>query len=74
MWRALSLSGISGCLHSLRGVTTLLIYLLSLTKTSLCSCCISRRVSGSIRYLPMDCVRSSKLLQKAVSLSLRTSH
>lgn len=62
--------GISGCLHSLRGVTTLLIHLLCLTKTSPCFCCISRRVSGCIRCLPMDHARSSKLLQEAISLSL----
>ena len=38
-------------------------------ETSPCFWYFSRRVSGSIRYLPVGHVRSSKLLQEAISLS-----
>lgn len=72
------LRGICGCLHSLRGVTTLLIHLLCLTKSSPCFCCISRRVSESIRCLPMDHLPEPASFYRkpsfSLSLSLRTSH
>ena len=70
------LGGICSCLHSLRGVTTLLIHLLCLTKSSPSFCCISRRVSESIRCLPMDHLPEPASFYRKPSfcLSLWTSH
>lgn len=62
----------SGAVCTAWGVTTLLIHLLCLTKSSPCFCCISRRVSESIRCLPMHgpSARDSEFLQEAIFLPL----